>query len=190
MSTQDKSKEKRLRLIRQSIAFGLSTEDSLEHLMKNGITISERTLRRDKEELKQQYGNNVRDLVDKEIASDIFRDLFAYQEIQTKCWNLIQNEKTTTDEKIRLFGCMTKTISEKYNLPKKLPYNVRAGKIIPTSDENSPFEVTLQKPRPSLDSDMQAFLYKISAKNQKQNDRKTVNTSQESVPPNPFTTLT
>ena len=71
MSKSDKSNEKRLRLVRQSMAFGLSTEESLQHLRENGIIICERTLRRDKEELKNQYGSKVRDIFEKEIASDI-----------------------------------------------------------------------------------------------------------------------
>jgi len=138
MSKSDKPQEKRLRLIRQSMAFGLSTEESLEHLKENGINICERTLRRDKEELKQQYGSKVRDIFEKEIASDIYKDFFSLQEIHNECWNMIRDKKTPINEKIRLFNCILKTLNEK----------VRDGIIITTSDENSPFEVTLKQSSP------------------------------------------
>ena len=147
MSELDKSKEKRLRLIRQSMTFGLTTEDSLNYLKENKINISERTLRRDKEELKQQYGSKVIDIFHKEIASDMFKDFFSFQEIQNQCWNMIQDKKTTINDKIRLFGCLTKTMAEKLRFSGKLPNNVRNGTIITTSHEESPFEVTVQKPR-------------------------------------------
>src|SRR3990172_9614519 len=138
MSKLDKSNEKRLRLIRQCMAFGLSTEESLEHLKKNGIIICERTLRRDKEELKQQYGSKVIDIFHKEIASDMFKDFFSFQEIQNECWNIIRDKQTPVKEKIQLFNCILKAMNEKLALPNKLPNNVRLGTIIPTSDEESP----------------------------------------------------
>jgi len=174
MSKSDKSNEKRLRLIRQCMAFGLSTEESLEHLKKNGINIGERTLRRDKEELKQQYGSKVIDIFHKEIASDIFKDFFTFQEIHNECWKIIRNEKTPVKEKIRLFNCLIKAINEKLSLSKKLPYRVSGANIIKTGDEALPFEVIVQKPSISF-SDPWALeaIRKMSDKTREENVRKT-----------------
>lgn len=186
MSKLDKSKEKRLRLIRQSMTFGLTTEDSLKYLKENKINISERTFRRDKEELKQQYGSIVRDIFFKEITSDIFKDFFSFQEIQNECWNMIQDKKTTINDKIRLFGCLTKTMAEKLRFGGKLPDSIRNGKIIPTTNEDSPFEITVQKPRyPGyFDPKLSELLHKMPDKTQEHNGHKTDKIPQGCVPQN------
>src|SRR3972149_12064456 len=174
MSELDKSKEKRLRLIRQSMTFGLTTEDSLNYLKENKINISERTLRRDKEELKQQYGSKVIDIFHKEIASDIFKDFFTFQEIHNECWKIIRNEKTPVKEKIRLFNCLIKAINEKLTIRMKLPSHVSTANIIKTGDEALPFEIIVQKQSISF-SDPWALeaIRKMSDKTREENVRKT-----------------
>jgi len=184
MSKSDKSNEKRLRLVRQSMAFGLSTEESLQHLKENGIIICERTLRRDKEELKNQYGSKVRDIFEKEIASDIYKDFFSLQEIHNECWNMIRDKKTPINEKIRLFNCILKTLNEKLTLPHKLPNKVRDGIIITTSDENSPFEVTLKQSSPYYSPSLMRWKDLLPDKTQEENDRKTDKISQGCDPQN------
>lgn len=165
------------------MTFGLSTEDSLNYLKENKINICERTLRRDKEELKQQYGNNVKDIFFKEIASDLFKDFFSFQEIQNQCWNMIQDKKTTVNDKIRLFGCITKTMVEKLRFSGKIPQDMRAGKIIPTTDEGSPFEITVKKSISAPSTIIPAYLLRemYSDKTHEQNDQKADTVTQEHI---------
>ena len=180
MSNNDKSKEKRLRLIRQCMAFGISTEESLDHLKQNGITINERTYRRDKAELKQQYGRFVRNIFEKEIASDMFKDFFTFQEIHNECWDMIRDKKTSIKDKIRLFECITKTITEKLNLHGKLPPNVRQG-IIERNNEESSFELNFYEPMTPPDYENELLVTKLKHPDwfEEEDDRKTDKCFQE-----------
>ena len=190
MSKSDKSNEKRLRLIHQCMAFGLSTEESLEHLKKNGINICERTLRRDKKELKKQYGLKVENIFEKETASDIFKDFFTFQEIHNECWKMIRNENTPVKEKIRLFDCLMKTINEKLALHKKLSYNVRGGYITEIGDDALPFEVTIRKPsNPILDPGFLELIRKMPDITKEENDRKTDKSTQVDIPEDIFANI-
>jgi len=118
-------KEKTTQFIRECIAYRFSTKESLDYLKQNKIIISERTLRRYKEEIKNECGLRLGDIFQKEVYQEVFQDLLSLQQIQKNCWALIQDEKTATSEKIRLFNCIKRIFFEKCKLYNQLPRKFR-----------------------------------------------------------------
>lgn len=133
-------KQTRFELVKQALIQRLDTKESLRFLKKNGHSISERTLRRDKQDIREYYGNNLSDLIKVENVENIHQDFYAFQEIEKRCWQLLQDEKTSTDEKIRLFECIKKTIKEKHHFHRKIPRGLR-------NDWNKPSENRLLIPK-------------------------------------------
>jgi len=123
--TLEKNKEETIQLVRECIACRFSTKESLDYLKEKKITISERTLRRYKQEIKNECGLRLVDIFQKEVYQEAFQDLLSLQQIQKNCWALIQDEKTATSEKIRLFNCIQKIFFEKCKLYDKIPRKFR-----------------------------------------------------------------
>jgi len=150
--TLEKNKEETIQLVRECIACRFSTKESLDYLKEKKITISERTLRRYKQEIKNDCGPRLGDIFRKEVYQEAFQDLLSLQQIQKNCWALIQDEKTATSEKIRLFNCIQGIFFEKCKLYDKLydkiPIKFRLKSNIytnPTLDSSQTNDVQISK---------------------------------------------
>jgi len=115
-------KEKALEIIKTGIAVRMRNNEILEQLASKGIDISERTLRRYKEEITNTDEKSAFDVYQKEIGSKLIEDILSYKEIERNCWQIIYNAKTQ-NEKLRAISVLRGVSSDKLSILKHYPKN-------------------------------------------------------------------
>lgn len=113
-------KEQALEIIKLGIAVRMRNSEILAQLTTKGFDISERTLRRYKEEIIDTSENSAFDFYQKEIASKLIEDVLSYKELERNCWEIIYNAKTQ-NEKLRAISVLRGVSSDKLSLLKHYP---------------------------------------------------------------------
>lgn len=113
-------KEKALEIIKLGIAVRMRNSEILEQLDKKGFKISERTLRRYKEEIFNTPEQSAFEIYQKEIGSKMIEDVLSYKELERNCWQIIYNAKTD-NEKLRAISILRGVSSDKLSILKHYP---------------------------------------------------------------------
>jgi len=114
------NKEKALDIIKLGIAVRMRNSEILEQLKKKGIDISERTLRRYKEEIIHTSENSAFEIFQQEIGSKLMEDVLSYKEMERTCWQIIYEAKTQ-QEKLRAISVLRSISSDKLSILKHYP---------------------------------------------------------------------
>lgn len=115
--------EKRLQarqIIKTCLGMRMRPDEILDRLAKHEIKISERTYRRLKLELYQDSGKTVREIITKNIAGTLVDEIFAYDEMERRCWEMFYETKSTGD-KIRILSLLRQTSQDKLKVRKNFP---------------------------------------------------------------------
>ena len=107
-------------IIKTCLGMRMRPDETLERLEKHGIKISERTYRRLKLELYQDAGNTVREIFTKNIAGTLVDEIFTYDEMERRCWEMFYDTKSVGD-KIRVLSLLRKTSHDKLLVRKNFP---------------------------------------------------------------------
>jgi len=113
-------KEKALDIIKIGIAVRMRNSEILEQLKKKDIEISERTLRRYKEEIIKTDKNSAFEIYQTEIGSRLVEDILSYKEMERRCWSVIF-DSSDNKEKLRAMSVLRGVSSDKLNLLKRYP---------------------------------------------------------------------
>ena len=113
-------KEKALEIIKLGIAVRLRNGEILAQLVKKGIQISERQLRRYKKEITDTAENSVFEIYQNEIGSKLTEYVLSYREMERSCWQIFYDAKTPT-EKLRAISILRGVSSDKLNILKHFP---------------------------------------------------------------------
>ena len=113
-------KEKALDIIKLGIAVRMRNSEILEQLAKKNIRISERTLRRYKEEIIDTPEQSAFEFYQREIGSKMTEYVLSYNEMERNCWQIIYNAKTHA-EKLRAISVLRNVSSDKLGILKHYP---------------------------------------------------------------------
>lgn len=126
-------KEAAFELIRKYMAYRMTPEEMLGNLKNNNCEISERTLRRYKQEIREQAGDSVLEIYKNEIVGNILDDIYGMKEIQRQCW--IEYDKSKTgSEKLKALSLIRNTTLDKHKLYLNIPFGIRSKKFQNTPD--------------------------------------------------------
>jgi len=81
-------KEVAFDLIRKYLAYRMTNEEILDNLKAKGFDVSERTLRRYKQEIRESSGKNLSEIFQCEVIDNAIEDIFTMRELQRQSWNL------------------------------------------------------------------------------------------------------
>jgi len=113
-------KEKILDLIKKLLAFRLSNEEILDNLEAKKIKISDRTLRRYKQEIKEESGSTFFEVFKKQVLENGIQDILMYEEMQRQCWKLF-SDAASFSEKLRALACLRGSSSDKLKMLRNMP---------------------------------------------------------------------
>lgn len=117
-------KERLLEWIKVCMGLRLTTEETLEKLLENGFHISERTLRRYKQDIRKDSGETFSKMYYSEVISYTVDDVFTFNEIQRSTSNLIQ-ELPNGPVKIKALSFLKDLILEKHKIYGNIPLKFR-----------------------------------------------------------------
>lgn len=120
-------KEEALNLIRKYMAYRMNSEEILMNLNEKGFSISERTLRRFKQEIKEKSGSTVAEIYKNEIIDKIYTDIFTIEEIEKQSWIEYSKSKSTF-ERLKALTLIRTTINDKVKLYGNIPLKFRVWK--------------------------------------------------------------
>jgi hypothetical protein len=127
-------KERAFDLIRKYIAYRMTPEEMVSNLKNNGFDVSERTLRRYKEEIRKISGETLSEIYQNEIVNNTIEDIFTMKELQRQCWQEYNKSKIGTD-RLKAMNLLRNTILDKYKLYTKVPLKFRLHQA-----KSTPFE--------------------------------------------------
>lgn len=102
-----KDKENAIELIKCCMIYRYSTEETLKHLEAHKIKMAERTLRRYKEEIKNEDKPNTVEIARQEMEEGLIHNIKTIKEIQHQCWKGYHNAPTS--RKIKLLSLLRNT---------------------------------------------------------------------------------
>jgi len=117
---KDEQKEKALEIIKIGIALKMSTADLLEQLKKYSFDLSERTVRRYKQEIFDNSGDTPLDVFQNHVSANLIEDILSFREIEKQCWKMFYDAKNK-DEQFKALNMLRRTTSEKLGILKKYP---------------------------------------------------------------------
>ena len=120
-------KEEALRLIRMCIAYRMTTIETLNTLKNNGCKISERTLRRFKQEIKEQAGNTVSEIYQNEIVNNLIHDVVTLEQIQRESWKEYEYTKGS-NQKLKALSLIRNATQDKIKLYSQIPLKFKNEK--------------------------------------------------------------
>ncbi len=114
-------KERIIEKIRLYIGHRMDDKEIINNLNDNHkIKISERTLRRYKQEIREKSGNNLEQIYTSDIISDIVNDICTYESLQRKAWEAFTRARTPI-EQIRALSLVRNATGDKIRLLKNIP---------------------------------------------------------------------
>ena len=121
-------KQSALDSIRKYMAYRMTNEEILINLKDKGYEISERTLRRYKQEIREEAGDSVLEIYKNEIVGNILEDIYGMKEIQRQCW--IEYDKSKVgSEKLKALSLIRNTTLDKHKLYINIPFGIRNKKF-------------------------------------------------------------
>jgi hypothetical protein len=103
-----KDREKIKELIKLCKIYRYSTDETLEYLDSNGFKISDRTLRRIKNEMYNSISERFLELAKYELVDELIRGLDALKTIEKQYWSLL-DQNPTINERIKIYDNIRKT---------------------------------------------------------------------------------
>jgi len=117
-------KEKALEKVRLFLGFRLTDEEIIDELLCYNIHISERTLRRYKQEIKENSGHNAAEVFKKNVIKNLFDDILSYEAVQKESWQ-VYNKTINQNEQIRALSLVRNVTTDKIKLLKNIPHRFR-----------------------------------------------------------------
>jgi len=117
-------KEKALEKVRLFLGFRLTDEEIVDELLCYNIHISERTLRRYKQEIKENSGHNAAEVFKKHVIKNLIDDILSYEAVQKESWQ-VYNKTINQNEQIRALALVRNVTTDKIKLLKNIPYRFR-----------------------------------------------------------------
>jgi len=122
-------KEQVIEKIRLYMGHRMFNKEIIHNLKKNhNITISERTLRRYKQEIKAISGKNIEQIYNAEIIGNIVNDICTYESLQRKSWEAFTIARTSI-EQTRALSLVRNATNDKIKLLSNIPRNLRQSYI-------------------------------------------------------------
>jgi len=121
-------KEKILEKLKKYLAFRLTTEEILATLKDGGINISERTLRRFKQELAENAGSTATEIFKNQVIANLCVDIYSYEQMQRECWKTYYDAQRY-DDKLRALTILRNTASDKFKLLNNIPRSFRGENV-------------------------------------------------------------
>ena len=90
-----KDKEKTIELIKRCMIYRYSTQETLQHLESKKLKIAEGTLRRYKEEIKNEDKPSITEIAQQEIEEGLTHNIETMKQIQHECWRGYNSKHST-----------------------------------------------------------------------------------------------
>ncbi len=119
-------KEKTFELIRKYIAYRRTNDEILANLKEKGFEISERTLRRYKQQIRENAGSTLAEIYHNEVVDNSLEDFFAIRELQRQAWQEVDKGKTAS-ERIKALNLIRNSLHDRSKLYLNVPLNFRHG---------------------------------------------------------------
>lgn len=113
--------------IRKYIAYRMTNEEMLDNLKNKGHEMSERTLRRYKQEIRENAGNTISEIYQHEIVDNFIEDIFTMKELQREGWKEYSVTKVSR-EKLKALALVRNVTLDKFKLYGNVPFKFRLGK--------------------------------------------------------------
>jgi len=122
-------KEEVIEKIRLYMGHRMYNKEIINNLKDNhNITISERTLRRYKQEITAISGKNIEQIYNAEIIGNIINDICTYESLQRKAWEAFTLARTSI-EQTRALSLVRNATNDKIKLLSNIPRNLRESYI-------------------------------------------------------------
>ena len=126
-------KERIIESIRYYYGLRMNNQEIITNLKDNEkIIISERTLRRYKQEIKEKSGKNIEQIFKAEIITNIVNDICTYESLQRQSWKAYTDARTSA-EQTRALSLVRSATTDKIKLLNNIPHQLRQSYI--TSQE-------------------------------------------------------
>jgi len=126
-------KERIIERIRYYYGLRMNNQEIITNLKDNDkIQISERTLRRYKQEIKEKSGKNIEQIFKAEIITNIVNDICTYESLQRQSWKAYTDARTPV-EQTRALSLVRSATTDKIKLLNNIPRQLRQSYI--TSQE-------------------------------------------------------
>ena len=102
-----KDREKAIELIKCCMIYRYSTEETLQHLESQKIKMTERTLRRYKEEIKNEEKPSIMEIAQQAMEEGLTHNIETIKEIQHECWK--RYHIAPLNRKIKLLSLLKNT---------------------------------------------------------------------------------
>jgi len=119
-------KEKTFELIRKYLAYRMTSEEILVNLKEKGFEISERTLRRYKQQIRENAGSTLAEIYHNEVVDNSLEDFFTIRELQRQAWQEYDKGKTAS-ERIKALNLIRNSLHDRSKLYLNVPLNFRHG---------------------------------------------------------------
>jgi len=114
-------KERIIEKIRYYFGLRMTDREIINNLKDNEkVELSERTLRRYKQEIREKSGNNLEQIYTTEIITNIVNDICTYESLQRQSWHAYTLARTPT-EQIRALSLVRHATGDKIKLLKNIP---------------------------------------------------------------------
>jgi hypothetical protein len=126
-------KEKVLESIEKYLGFRMTDEEILMNLQDLGFSISARTLRRYKKELKEKAGDNFSQIYTNEIVNNFVEDIYTIRQLQKEGWREYNISRIGRD-KLKALTLVRNATLDKFKIYGMLPEKLRSNKIPKNQD--------------------------------------------------------
>jgi len=114
-------KERIIEKIRYYFGLRMTDREIINNLKDNEkVELSERTLRRYKQEIREKAGNNLEQIYTTEIITNIVNEICTYESLQRQSWHAYTLARTPT-EQIRALSLVRHATGDKIKLLKNIP---------------------------------------------------------------------
>src|SRR3989304_1573381 len=114
-------KERIIEKIRHYFGLRMDDREIIRNLKDNEkVELSERTLRRYKQEIREKAGNNLEQIYTSEIITNIVNEICTYESLQRQSWHAYTLARTPT-EQIRALSLVRHATGDKIKLLKNIP---------------------------------------------------------------------
>ena len=120
-------KEKVLNSIQKYIAYRMDNDEMINNLKDLGYDISERTLRRYKQEIRDNAGNTISEIYQHEIVDNFIEDIFTMKQLQREGWREY-NVTRVPHNKLKTLALVRNATLDKFKLYGNVPFKFRLGK--------------------------------------------------------------
>jgi len=135
-------KERIIEKIRYYFGLRMTDREIINNLKDNEkVELSERTLRRYKQEIREKAGNNLEQIYTTEIITNIVNEICTYESLQRQSWHAYTLARTPT-EQIRALSLVRHATGDKIKLLKNIPKKFHKSDL-----EYNKYEENIEQPK-------------------------------------------